>query len=176
MNKLVCNILGAPASGKTTIATSLFSQLKRKAINVGLVVEYATLAVMEQNQRALEDQLYVWSTQQHHIFCASTHYDVVVTDSPILLGHIYNVEASSALQTVILETHHQYENLNIFVELDTTRPYNMTGRIHSLTEAMVINQQIIDLLTQHGIPFLRYHEYSDDEIVSLILSVVEDNE
>jgi molybdopterin-guanine dinucleotide biosynthesis protein len=176
MNQLIVNILGPPASGKTTIATSLFSLLKKKGVNVGLVVEYATMAVIEQNQMALKDQLYVWSNQQHHIFCASHHYDIVVTDSPILLGYIYNVQASPALQTVILETHYQYENLNVFVELDAARPYTMAGRIHGLTEAMGINQQILDLLAHYDIPFLRYHDYTEEEIVSLILSVVEEAE
>lgn len=175
MNKLICNILGAPSSGKTTIATSLFSQLKKKGVNVGLVVEYATMAVMEQNIMALQDQLFVWANQQHHIFCASQHYDIVVTDSPILLGHIYNTEASEALRQVILDTHGQYENLNIFVELDATRPYTMSGRIHSLTEALQIHQEIRDLLHRHDIPFLSYHEYTEEEIVALILSVLEDD-
>ena len=38
---LVVNLLGAPGSGKSTIAASIFSKLKFQNLNVELVSEYA---------------------------------------------------------------------------------------------------------------------------------------
>lgn len=172
MNRLVVNFLGAPNSGKSTAAASLYAALKKKNHDVGLVTEYARTAVVEQNAAALKDQFYIWATQAHHVFCSWEHYTLTVTDSPILLGAIYNDE-STALLDVILEQHHRYDNFNIFIPLDEGRPYSMVGRIHDLEQSRVINDQIMGLLETYDLPWLNYAEYTEDEIIELIVAALE---
>lgn len=172
-DKLVVNFFGSPNSGKTVAATSLFSKLKKHHLDAVLVSEFAHEKVVEENVRALQNQLYVFANQQYKIFCAHAHARVVVTDSPILLAAIYNQDAIPALHDVIIDQHRHYNNLNILMELDPAHPYAMVGRIHSLTESMTIQNQIVGLLETLDIPYLRYNDSTEDEIVSLVLSSLE---
>jgi AAA domain-containing protein len=171
--KLVVNLLGAPNAGKTVVATSLFARLKKRHADVVLVSEYAHQMVVEENKTALADQLFIWANQSHRIFAGYRHAKLVVTDSPILLGAIYNRQSSIHLQEVILAEHRKYNNFNIILDLDASYPYSMVGRIHNFDESVQIGDEIMDMLTTHDIPFLKYKDFEPDEIVDLILSAVE---
>jgi adenylate kinase family enzyme len=168
-HKLVLNLYGSPGAGKSVAATSLFAKLKKEHIPVAFVNEFATECVLEENEMALSNQIFIWANQQYRIHCAYQHAQVTVTDSPILLGLIYNTEASPALKDVILEQYHKYNNFNVFIELDSEYPYNMTGRLHSFTESISIQNQLRELLYEHDIPLLDYNDASEEEIVQLIL-------
>lgn len=166
------NLLGPPGAGKSVAAASIYSKTKKRHVDTVLVPEFATDKVIEENSLALKNQLYIWANQQYKIFCGHHHARVVVTDSPILLGAIYNKESSSALYEVILEEHRKYNNLNIIMELDPDFPYSMVGRIHSFTESQSIGNQIVELLEMEHIPYMFYNQISEDEIVDLIVSSI----
>src|ERR1041385_6113072 len=139
MKKLVINFLGAPSAGKSVAATSIFAQLKKQNVDVLYVGEFAKDLVVEDNKLALRNQLYVWATQYHRIFCAHEHAQITVTDSPILLGLFYQNETThKSIHEVILSCHKEFNNVNILVELDTNRPYSMTGRVHTLDQSLKI--------------------------------------
>jgi hypothetical protein len=174
MRKLCINFYGPPSAGKTVAATSLFAELKKKHLDVELVSEFAKDCVMEENKSALKNQLFIWSTQQYRIFCGYEHARVVVTDSPILLGAIYN--KSPALTEVIFEEYHKYNNLNVVLQLDGSRPYSMIGRVHSFEESVGIGNQIMDLLESRDIPFLSYGDISEEELVSLIVTELDEED
>lgn len=164
--------MGSPGAGKTVAAVSIFSKLKKRHVDVALVSEFATAKVIEENKTALNNQLYIWANQQYQIFCGYRHAQVVITDSPILLGAIYNTQAHPSLYEVILNEHNKYNNLNVLIKLDDSFPYSMIGRIHSLTESMTIQNQIIDLLENNGLPYLTYNNTTEDDIVDLIVDVI----
>jgi Cdc6-like AAA superfamily ATPase len=165
-DKLVVNLFGAPGSGKTTTATELFAKLKKQHVDTVLVSEFAKDKVVEENTMALKNQLFIWANQQFNIFCGYNHAQVVVTDSPILLGSIYNNHW--ALNEVIMHEHRRYNNLNIMLDIDYSFPYSMVGRIHTLQEAETIQTRIAGLLKDYKIPFLWYNETSDEEIIEII--------
>jgi molybdopterin-guanine dinucleotide biosynthesis protein len=175
MNRLLVNFYGAPNSGKTVSATSLFAALKKRSVDVVLVTEFAHEKVVEENETALSNQLYIWANQQYKIFSGYRHAQVVVTDSPILLGSIYNKDASESLHDVILTEHHKYTNLNLVMELQDDYPYSMVGRIHSLDESKVIENRIFDLLSFHDIPFLTYKDTTEADLVTFIEDAIRDD-
>ena len=171
--KLLINFFGSPAAGKTVAATSLFAALKRNHVDTVLVSEFAHHRVIEENSTGLKNQLWIWANQQYNIFCGYNHATVTVTDSPILLGAIYNTDASPALLDVIFEQHHRYNNLNVVMELDLRHPYSMTGRVHSLTESLTIQSRIFDMLDEREIPYIRYSEVTEDDLVKLVMDAIE---
>lgn len=173
MSKLIVNLFGAPNAGKTVAASSIFAKLKKRHRDVVLVNEYAKEMVLEHNQMALRNQLHIWSNQQYRLFCAHEHAPMVVTDSPLLLGLIYQTEASPALQQVILEYHKKFNNFNIFIELDQDRPYSMVGRVHNIHQSLNISEQILGILHDNNIPYLNYRDYDEDDIVDLIVAAAE---
>lgn len=167
--KLVINFYGAPGSGKTVAATSLFANLKRRHMDAVLVSEFAHAKVVEENKMGLQNQLWIWANQQYNIFCGYNHADVVVTDSPILLGSVYNKGSSPALHQLVMDEHRKYNNFNIVMELDESFPYSMVGRIHDQTQSLAIQNDIIELLEVHDITYARYKDYTEDDIADIIM-------
>lgn len=174
--KLVVNFFGPPSSGKTVAATSLFAQLKRHHLDVALVSEFATEKVIEENTRALQNQLYIFANQQYKVFCAYQHARVVIVDSPILLAAIYNTDGHGPLYDVILDQHQSYNNLNILMELDDSLPYSMVGRIHSISESRLLGHRIRDMFDKESIPHLPYNNMVESDIVDLILETVRESQ
>jgi deoxyadenosine/deoxycytidine kinase len=90
---MIVNIYGGPGVGKSTVAASLFAHLNREyagSKSVELVTEYAKALTWENRQTALMNQLYVTGKQFHNIHrVVNAGVDVVVTDSPMLLGCCY---------------------------------------------------------------------------------------
>lgn len=170
--KLVVNFYGSPGAGKTVAATSLFASLKRSHIDAVLVNEFAHHKVVENNKTALNNQLYIWANQQFNIFAGYHHADVVITDSPMLLGIIYNTQASPMLREVILHEYNKYNNLNLLVTMDGSHPYSMVGRIHSFTQSVTLQNEICEMLDDHEIPYVNYREYTEDEIVELVKEAI----
>lgn len=169
--ELVINFFGPPNAGKTVAATSMFAKLKRAHVDVVLISEFAHQMVVEEHQIALNNQLYIWASQQFRIFAGCYHARVVVTDSPILLGYVYNT-GNIPLQELILAEHRKYTNFNIVLDL-AEFPYSMVGRIHDRAASVTIGNDIVKMMGKYDIPFLSYSDYIEEEIVEIILSTLE---
>jgi predicted ATPase len=169
-NKLVVNFFGAPGAGKTVAATSLFAELKKRHLNVVLISEFAHQVAVEENRTAFTNQLYIWANQQYRIHCGYRHADIVITDSPILLGCVYN--SDELLHQVIEREHRKYQNFNILLEMHPEYPYSMVGRVHSFEEAVHIEERIKILLGRLHLKYITYGEYTQMEIADLITNVL----
>ena len=167
--KMVISIFGGPAIGKTTVAAELFTALKQKGVDTAIVAEFATDMIMEGRPAALKHQWYVIANQIYRIWCGYNAMQVVITDSPIMLGPIYDPDASPALLAMCLEHHHKYNNLNLVLHRKPEFEHSMAGRVHSLTESVSIDNRIISLLEDNNIPYLHYDEYGKDRIIQMVL-------
>jgi hypothetical protein len=165
--KLLINLFGGPSAGKTTASAYLFTLLKQVGIDTEIVSEFAKDLVLENNLRALEHQWYVMATQAYRIMCAYRSMQVVISDSPVLLGIIYDKENSKALFDLCMEQHHRYNNINIFVTRNANYKHTMAGRIHSLTQSVAIDNAILRILDENKIPYLSLSELGADPVVSL---------
>lgn len=169
MIERVCiNFFGGPGGGKTTAAASLFTKLKRIHIETELVAEFPKDLVLENNRTALANQIYVFANQLYRVQCAYNNTRVAVVDSPLLLSAIYNSNTSQHLIELVIEQHKKFNNMNIFVRRDPNYPHSMMGRIHSITESISIDNQILNLLDLHEIPYIYYDQIGEDTLVQLI--------
>lgn len=166
--KTCVNFLAGPGAGKTTAAASLYAQLKKLGINVEMAPEIAKEFVLEENDVALSYQLMVWANQCYRIYTAYRHADIVITDAPVMLGAIYNEDASPAFIDVVMEQYELFNNINIVVPRQINTSHSMVGRVHSLTESISIDNQIIHLLENYKIPFITY-DGDDAALAQLIL-------
>src|SRR3954464_15085371 len=90
MNKtVVVNMLAGPGSGKSTMASSVFSELKWRGEETEYVGEYAKDLTWEKRVKTLDNQVYVFAKQHHRIFRLLNQVDIIVTDSPLYLTPIY---------------------------------------------------------------------------------------
>jgi hypothetical protein len=175
MKHLVLNFFGGPSAGKTTTASRMFTLLKESHIDAELVGEFAKDCILQGNLSAIKNQIHLFGHQHHRQLCAYQNSQVAVCDSPLLLCAIYNAGTSEHLTNLTIEQHHRFNNINVFVRRQPNIPYSMSGRIHSLDESIIIDQQILDLLTAYKIPFMYYDALGEDDLLQCIISVLNES-
>lgn len=154
----VINIIGAPGTGKSTIAAMLFAKMKIAGYKCELVTEYAKDMVYENRSNILGDQVYILAKQNRRLTrLIDQGLDFAITDSPILLGCIYN-RSFVNLEPLIKELFDHMDN-EVF-KIQRVARYQTYGRYHSEVESDIISDQIDDLLRDFGIS---YHNIIGDE-------------
>jgi len=130
---LIVNLYGGPGTGKSTTAAGVFSMLKLHDVNCELVTEFAKDLTWEGRSVALGNQVYILGKQYHKIFRLLEDVDVIITDSPLLLGIVYDKSGSAAFKEFIMELHHAHSSMNIFLKRE--KKYNPKGRGQNEDEA-----------------------------------------
>ncbi len=151
---LVINLFGGPGSGKSTMASALFSELKYKNINCELVTEFAKDLTWEDRKNTLSDQIYVFGKQYHKIYRLLNKVDIIITDSPLLLTLIYDSEQREYLRCLAMSEFMKMDNYNVF--LNRVKPYNQKGRNQTEKESILIDGNIKRLLNQYNISYDEY--------------------
>lgn len=152
---LVVNLYGGPGTGKSTGAAYIFSQLKMRGYDCELVTEFAKDKVWEENPAPFKCQLYVSGKQAFKINRCYGKVDIIVTDSPILLGAQYAPEDKPFLKLALIEEHKSYNNLDIFLE--RKKAYNPNGRFQTEEEAIAIDAEMLELLRENVPGFERFN-------------------
>lgn len=150
---LVINLLAGPGAGKSTGAAYIFSRLKMCGVNAELVTEFAKDKVWERNEKALKNQAYLFGQQYYRINRLEGEVDCVITDSPLILGLIYNKDPNlgEPFNDVIRHVAASYDSLYYFIK--RMKPYNPKGRIHNESQSDAINIKIKQLLEDEGIKY-----------------------
>lgn len=171
---IVVNFLGGPGSGKSTMAAHLFAELKWAGVNCELVTEYAKDKVWAEEFKALENQIYIFGKQQRRIQVLLDKVDVIITDSPLIMGLSYIKEEIQPLKDLIAYEFKKLNNHNFFVKRN--KKYNPAGRMQTLAEAIEKDNEIREVLNGHGINFEEVVGVKENVqyVGSLILKILED--
>ena len=166
----VVNLLGGPGIGKSTLAATIYVELKRRGMEVEYVAEYPKELVYQNNTVALSDQVYVFAHQYHKIWTAAQHNELIITDSPILLSAMYNPDTSHNFQELIVELHSNFNSMNVVLKR-TAETHSMVGRVHSLTESVSVDNRIRELLDYRSIEYVEFDPVNDniEPLVRLII-------
>lgn len=151
-NTLIVNLFGGPGTGKSTGAAYIFSKLKLHNIDAELVTEFAKDKVWEQNEEVFKCQLYLSGKQLYRISRCYGKVDVIVTDSPILLGTIYNNE-NPYLESALKYEFDKYNTNSLNVFLSRVKKYNSNGRLQTEKEADEISSKIYNKIIDSKIPY-----------------------
>lgn len=169
---LVINIFGGPGCGKSTLAAFIYSQLSIEGLNIELVTEFAKKKTFEKNIFAISYQPYITSNQVYYQKLAEKNYDYVITDSPSLLGIIYNTSMNKKLKNIynnfLIEEFKQQNNLNFLIKRHNNE-FQQNGRLHNLKESLKIDKQIINLLEENQID---YYTVKTDEMFFKFKSII----
>jgi len=167
----VINLIGAPGAGKTTASLDLAAHLKKRGYNVELVPEYARTCVWWDRHRELDDQLYISAKQHHRLFMLRGQVDVLVTDSPILLGAVYKpvwmnaggcAQAGDHFEALLLAHEERYDNKYFLI--NRVHPFVPQGRLQSEKESDDIKEFLAGRLNQWD---RKYTEVDGDEAASV---------
>jgi len=150
----VINLWAGPGAGKSTTASGLFYLLKTNDYNVELVTEYAKDMTWEGRHNILNDQIYVTAKQNRRLSRLLNHnMDLVITDSPLLLGVHYALPGylSDTYEPLLMELWNQYENTNFLI--NRTKKYNPIGRNQNEDGARKIDQDLIEFLKTRNLSY-----------------------
>ena len=127
--------------------------MKDHSKNVEEVTEFAKDLTWEKHSTALADQLYVLGNQNRRQYRLQDQVDWCITDSPLLLGVQYVTPDYLPVnfKNLLFELWSTYENHNFFIR--RTKPYSPIGRNQTEQEARQIDENIIRMLTENGVPF-----------------------
>lgn len=176
---IVVNLYGGPGCGKSTGAAYIFSKLKMMGIDTEYVSEFAKDKTWENNSEVFNNQLYISGKQSFKLSRCIGKVDVVVTDSPLLLGIIYNNTQKeddinglnnyiNGLNDALLSIYAKYDNINIV--LKRSKPYNSNGRFQTEEESKTIDAYIRWMLSDNKIPYIE--ENGDEDGYNRIVSVI----
>lgn len=157
----VINLFGSSGAGKSTIASGLFYKMKLNGYKVELVTEFAKGLIYEERKTCLEDQFYVTGVQNHYIHRLRNKVDFVITDSPILLGVLYEPDDyPNSFKQFIIDMFLTYDNFNIF--LNRRFKFDNNGRRESELESDNLSIELKNmLLTNH----IEFYEFDGDVTV-----------
>lgn len=168
MNTLVVNCYAGPGAGKTTCAWEVAAELKKKGINCEYVPEYPKELVWEGKLDLLKNQEHIFEEQAKRLGRLRGKVEVIVTDSPILMNHIYGENNSEAFTKAINAEYKKYYNFNLFIQRDKSH-FQQEGRIQNLEESIKLDRKIKKILKENNIFYGTYrHEnvkYIADNII-----------
>ena len=148
---LLVNLFAGPGSGKSTTAAGVFSLLKMHDVNCELVTEFAKDLTWEERYKTLEDQYYVWGKQYHKLWRVEDQVDVVITDSPLILGLVYSKDKPKCFTDMVLDSFNEFDNMNYFIT--RLKLYNPKGRNQTEDEAKSIDTDVIEILVSNNIDY-----------------------
>lgn len=165
---LIINLIGGPCSGKSTIASGLFYNLKKLGYNCELALEFAKDKVWEESIKVLDDQFYVFGKQFHKLWRLNNKVDIIITDSPLPISLFYNKIPSKHFNNFVVEQYKTFNNLMFFIERNP-QAYEESGRLQTKEEAEQIDENIKNLMNLYDIKFHTLPcEIAVDEITEII--------
>ena len=168
------NLFAGPGAGKSTTAAGVFHKLKLFGVTTELVTEFAKDLVWESRTACLGNQMYVMGEQFRRLHRLDGKVEVVVTDSPILLGMIYgkmgNLKLPDSFYDTMSWAYKLYSSEGLTYFLNRVKPFNPNGRNQSLEESRQIDQDIYDLLHKNDVNYKLID--GNEEAVSIIFDDV----
>lgn len=150
---IVVNLISGPGTGKSILASEVFSALKREFISCDISHEYIKKKLREKALKAVESQIYIFAKQQFQLFSMKDEVEVVVTDSPLIFSAIYDKTKCQFLKGLILKEFNKYNNINYLLFRDTDVPYEQEGRYQDSEGAKKVDTQMLDFLNAEGIEY-----------------------
>ena len=160
---LVVNFYGGPSCGKTTAALELTAALKKAGYNVEYVSEYAKELVLENRIDELKNQQHVTDMQYKWLDRIRQTTDVIITDSPVLLGLVYGEfnGISEEYTKQIRGYYDSFDNFNMFVTRPKDASFQQEGRVHDEKQSIELDGKIKAMLDKQGV---FYGSYKRDDI------------
>lgn len=169
---LIANLFGGPGTGKSTTALEASAILKKQGRSLEFVPEFAKDLTWEKRNTALTFQPYVIGKQMYRIYRLLGQVEVIITDSPILLGLIYaDANTPPEFRNFVLAQHRQWKNLNFFLERNNTvNPFDPKGRNQTYDEAINVDVETRKMLDYEKIPYtpIKVNAFSGETIANYI--------
>lgn len=171
---VVANFFAGPGAGKSTSAALLFAKLKMRGVKCELVTEFAKDLTWEKRHFTLRNQLYILAKQHKRMWAPAQHgVDVIITDSPLLVGAYYSStfdhgEFADKLRDMTMVLHNEHPSVNFFIR--RTKPYQQYGRSQTEEQAREVDVGMQKMLDDLGIDYLEVEtaEHGIDQMLAAV--------
>lgn len=168
---IIINLFGGPGVGKSTAAAVIYAQMKFKGLSCEYVPEFAKELAYMADLDTLDNQFYISAMQYHRQYRLIGKVDYIITDSPVLLGKIYNRQFQG-LDKLLTEIHEKTFSMNIFLRRDEDSNFDEEGRVHNYQESVYIDMQIEKMLIEHEVHYASVQAKDTARIVDIIFGVI----
>ena len=174
---IIVNLFGGPGSGKSTTAAGLFHMLKINDINCELVTEFAKHITWKEDFNTLKNQIYVFAKQHDRMFHLKDKVDVIITDSPIIMGLSYcNWDYMvRSFEQFVVDEFNRDDAVNVNYFINRVKEYNTSGRSQTEEEAKEKDKEIKTLLNNYNVEynFIDGDETAVNELYKVIFELIE---
>lgn len=167
---IVINLLGGPSVGKSTMATKVYTDMKKMGLKVELVREFAKEWAWD--GRVIEPfyQMAIIGEQIRRESSLFGKVDYIITDSPAILGAFYmDYNHNQDYMTDMVKSYiHYAEGKGVRFKnliLPRNKNYNSSGRFETKAQVEVLDYSLTDFLDENKIST---EEYSESAIMGLI--------
>ena len=141
----IIEFFGGPGSGKTTMATSVFSSLKRQAIECEFSRELAQEFIYSHRRHLLDSQFLVAAHQyQRYKELERAGVKILFSDTSLRLCKIYGQpmpQVDGYLHPMIDELERDFEIYRVWV--NRVKPYRANGRLQTEDEAKDLDRLML---------------------------------
>lgn len=177
-DSLIVNLFAGPSAGKSTYALGTAYRLKADRWLAEYVPEFAKELTWTQDFDTLSRQLYVTSKQYRSIYVPYGKVDVIVTDSPFIIGLLYpdaSGHVDEEFEHWLIKVFSTFNNLNIFLKRNPdAHLFQQEGRNQTEAESMEKDDECLALLQRNNIPFTTVLSGRKDETLDDILSLIKE--
>lgn len=151
MNTQCLNFFAGPGSGKSSIATGVFSILKHHNVNCEYTGEYAKTLAWDGRLTGKVNSLKIFAEQHHRQFILDGKVDIIISDSPLLLSSAYVKPFDELFHAMVSREFKKYSNMNYFILRE--KEFIQKGRKENFEESKKMDENIYSLLEREQIPF-----------------------
>jgi len=169
----IINIFGGPGIGKSTAAALLFAHMRMKGISCEYVPEFAKELSRAGDMESIENQFFISAVQYHRQYRLIGKVDFIVTDSPVLLGVVYDQQLLKGFNEIMRDIHGKSLSINILLTRDKSRDYENEGRHHNSTEADVFDKKIERMLDEYEVTYCKVNASEMHHLPDYIMHILE---
>jgi GTPase SAR1 family protein len=180
-HSLIINLFGGPGIGKSSIASGLTHEFKKRHISCDCPYEFPKSLAWDNNNEAIKDQFYVIANQHRGIAKSYGKVKYIIVDSPLLLSLVYKdfyVDKNTypsclygkEFDDLLLSMFNFYDNLNVVLKRGDG-DFNEKERYQNLEESKLLDTLIKNVLDVNDIPYITVDvsENPIQEILKIIL-------
>ena len=171
---ILINLAGAPSTGKSTLASKIFSKLKEMGLSAEYSPEYVKGWVYRGQKVRPYDQLFLCGREAYNQSQLFNKVDFAISDSPVYLTAFYHLYANgdNALREICKDFYDMAERLDNVKVLNFYLPlrkeYKNKGRFHSKEQAIEIDHLLHSFLEVEGYEYTELN-CPDSERLSVII-------